>query len=116
MHLRKHPRRPYSTELEPVAAERPTLDPDLFGSPVLAPLYALYDVDLQTQALGGAWLATVSGFDDDARRVIHGRVPLPPAPAVLLPGTIEPLPREDAADMGFEDLLAQSEESGDDSA
>jgi hypothetical protein len=73
-------------------------------------------VDLQTQALSGAWLATVSAFDDDVRRVIHGRVPLPPAPAVLLPGSIEPLPQEDAADMGFDDLLAEDEESGDDPA
>lgn len=116
LHVRKHPRRPYSTELEPVAAERATLDLDLFGNPVLAPVYVLHDVDLDTQALGGAWLATVSGFDDDARRVIHGRVPLPPAPTVLLPGTIEPLPREDAAELGFEDLLLQDEQSGDDPA
>lgn len=117
MRLRKHPRLPHSTELEPVvvAEESPTLDSDLFEVPARVLLYVLFDVDLQTQALAGVWLAAVADFDLDSRRVILGRVPLPPAPAVLLPGGIEPLtPGPD--DMGFDDLLPEEEESGDDPA
>lgn len=116
MRLRKHPRLPYSTELEPVASDQPMLDSDLFGVPSRALLYVLYDVDLQAQALAGAWLAPVSNFDVDSLRVIHGRMPLPPAPAVLLPGNITPLAPEDPDGMGFDDLLPADEEPGDDPA
>ena len=116
MRVRKHPRLPYSAELEPVVAEQPTLDDDLFGGPVCAPLYVLFDLDPLLGSLAGSWLATVSDFDVNARRAIHGRVPLPAAPAVLLPGSIEPLRVADAADMTFDDLLAATEEPGDEPA
>lgn len=117
MRLRKHPRLPHSTELEPVTVvqEWLMLDFDLFEVPTDVLLYVLYDVDLQTQSLAGVWLAAVSEFDVDSRRVIHGRVPLPPAPGVLLPGDIEPL-APDSDDMGFGDLLPGEEETGDDPA
>jgi hypothetical protein len=118
MRLRKHPRLPHSTELEPVVVTQgsPTLDSDLFGVPARVLLYVLFDVDLQTQALAGVWLGAVSDFDVDSRRVIHGRVPLPPAPAVLLPGNIQPLAPVDPDGMGFDGLLPAEEESGEDPA
>lgn len=116
MRVRKHPRLPYSCILQPVTTEQPTLNDDLFGGPVCAPLYVLFDVDSTMGVLNGAWLAAVSDFDIDSRRAIHGRVPLPVAPASLLPGSIEPLPQHDPADLTFDDLLTEDEESGDDPA
>lgn len=115
MRVRKHPRLPYSTELEPVAAPQLVLDDGLFDPTVEAPLYVLFDVDLSLGVLAGVWLAAVSDFDVPASRAIHGRVPLPAAPAVLLPGSIEPLRTERAGDMTFDDLLGL-EETGDDPA
>jgi len=115
MRVRKHPRVPYSTDLEPVAAEQRTLDDDLYG-PISAPLYVLFDVDVAMGVLGGAWLAAVADFDVESRRVIHGRVVLPAAPAILLPGSIQPLQQVDPTDMTFDDLLAAEEDFGDDSA
>lgn len=111
MRLRKHPRRLHSARLEPVSAEQSRLDFDLFGKPSYAPLYVLYDVDLGTQSSAGVWLAAVSDFDRDLHRVIHGRVALPPAPAVLLPGNIEPLRPVDAASLDFDGLLDDQDES-----